>query len=411
MGQASERRCRNCTDPLTVPFIDLGAQPPANRLLSEQELSQPETHYPLRAWVCSRCLLVQLEDHALPAELFAHYLYFSSYSQTWLEHSRRFADRCVQRFALGAGSRVVEVASNDGYLLQYFAAHGVPVLGVEPAANVADVAEQRGIPTVREFFGLALARRLVADGGHADLVIGNNVLAHVPDLDDFVAGLAMLAGERGRVSVEFPHLLNLVRELQFDTIYHEHYSYLSLLAVCDVFARRGLKVIDVERHSTHGGSLRVLASAGDGAPAAAVAEVLAEERAAGLDRVAGYASFAAQSALLRRNLLRFLLDARDADKRVVGYGAAAKGTTFLNACGVHADLLEFIVDASPHKQGRWLPGARIPVLEPAEVFRQRPDYVLVLPWNLRDEIIEQMRGVREWGARFVTAVPRLEVLA
>lgn len=404
------RCCRACGAPLTQPFIDLGAQPPANRLLDEDSLRQPETHYPLCAWVCGECLLVQLEDHATPEQLFSDYTYFSSYSASWLKHAEAFVEASMKRLALDARSRVVEVASNDGYLLQYFVERGVPVLGVEPAQNVAQVAEQRGVATLKAFFGEDTARRIVASHGEAQLVVANNVLAHVPDLNDFVIGLSVLVQSGGTVSIEFPHLLTQIRGLQFDTVYHEHYSYFSLLSLGQALERQGMQVVDVERLATHGGSLRVYAQAlGHGQASDAVASVLAHERAAGLDQLTTYAAFGPSTAAVRRSLLRFLIDCRDQGKRVAGYGAAAKGTTFLNSCGVGPELLDYVVDASPHKQHRYLPGARIPVLPPHTVMEKKPDYLLILPWNLRQEIMDVMACVRDWGGRFVTAVPQLEV--
>ena len=405
--------CRFCGATLAATFVDLGLSPLANSYVEPGDLAKPETFHPLHVFVCERCLLVQLPESESPDAIFSDYSYFASYSESWLAHARDYVAMAVERFGLGPASRVVEIASNDGYLLRWFVERGIPVLGIEPAANVAKAAEELGIPTRVRFFGSELARELVDEGIRADLVVGNNVLAHVPGLNDFVAGLETVLAPRGVLTMEFPHLLRLMDEGQFDTIYHEHFSYFSFAAARRVFAAHGLEVFDVEEVPTHGGSLRVFARrAGDDTRAVEprVGELLAREERAGLGALAGYRDFADRVRVVKRDLLRFLLDAAEAGKQVVGYGAPAKGNTLLNYCGVRGDLLAYTVDRSPHKQGRYLPGTRIPIFAPERIAETRPDYVLVLPWNLKAEVMAQMAHVRDWGGRFVVAVPRLEVL-
>jgi SAM-dependent methyltransferase len=402
--------CRFCQSPVTRSFVDLGRAPLSNAFLTAVQLPQPEQHYPLHARVCEHCLLVQLEAVASPERIFGDYAYFSSYSDAWLLHAKHYADRMAEELRLDARSLVVEVGSNDGYLLQYFREHGVGVLGVEPAANVAAVARTRGIPTEVAFFGSAIAQRL-ACAKQADLICANNVLAHVPELNDFVAGLSILLKHTGVLTVEFPHLLRLIAEQQFDTIYHEHLSYFSLLVVDHLFERHGLLVFDAEQLPTHGGSLRIHAC-----PAAAirprserVRAIIAEERAAGLDDVAAYDRFGETVIDVKCQVLQFLIDARREKKLVAGYGAPAKGNTLLNYCGIGPELLRFTVDRSPHKQGRYLPGVQIPIHAPERIFHDKPDYLFILPWNLRSEIVEQMRVIRDWGGRFVVPIPNLQV--
>jgi len=404
--------CRFCSAPLELVFADLGASPLANSYLSAAALAGPEPYYPLTVYVCERCWLCQLPPAARPEEIFGDYAYFSSYSSSWVEHARRYVEAMIARFGFGPAHQVVEIASNDGYLLRHFHERGVPVLGIEPAANVAAAAVALGIPTEVRFFGLEAARDLERRGFAADLLLGNNVLAHVPELDDFVAGLACLLKPDGVLTMEFPHLVRLVEGNQFDTIYHEHFSYFSLLAVARVFAARGLELFDVEELPTHGGSLRVFAQRRDGgrqAVAARVRELLDRERRLGVETPAYYGSFAERVKETKRGLLDFLIAEKRAGRSIVGYGAAAKGNTLLNYCGVRQDFLDYVVDASPHKQGKYLPGSRLPIRAPEAVFETRPDFLLVLPWNLRDEIAAQMSGIREWGGRFVIAVPELTV--
>jgi SAM-dependent methyltransferase len=405
--------CRACGAPLTETFVDLGATPLANSYLEPADADLMEPHYPLHARVCGSCLLVQLPAVQTAEAIFSDYAYFSSYADSWVEHARRYVAAIVPALGLGPESLVVEIASNDGYLLRHVVQAGVGVLGVEPAANVAAAAIAAGVDTEISFFGRAYAEDLVQRRGHADLIVANNVLAHVPDLNDFVAGIAVLLAPGGRVTVEAPHLLRLIRHRQFDTIYHEHFSYLSLLATSGAVARHGLTVVDVEELPTHGGSLRyhlAHAAAGVG-PDPRVAQVLADERAAGMDRVEGYGGFADACADVKTGLLGFLIDARRAGRRVAAYGAPAKGNTLLSYCGVGPELVEYTVDRSPAKQGRLLPGSRIPVHAPERLRTDRPDDILILPWNLRDEIAGQLADVVALGSRLVVAVPELEVIA
>ena len=412
-NRASGHACRFCGAPLENVFIDLGASPLANSYLEPDDLGRPEPYFPLTVYTCSKCLLVQLPEAERPEEIFSDYAYFSSFSDSWVAHARAYAEMARERFRLGGDSKVVEVASNDGYLLRHFAEAGVPVLGIEPAANVAEAARELGIPTRVEFFGEAVGKALAAEGEAADLLVGNNVLAHVPNLNDFVAGLAAALKPSGVLTMEFPHLLRLIEENQFDTIYHEHYSYFSLLTVREVFAAHGLELFDVEEVPTHGGSLRIFAQrngTGERSIGEAVEALAERERAAGLGDLATYGTYAPRVEKVKRDLLRFLLAAQEDGRAVVGYGAPAKGNTLLNYCGVRPDLLPYTVDVSPHKQGRYLPGVRIPIHAPELLFDTRPDYVLILPWNIRREITEKMAGIREWGGRFVVAVPELEVL-
>jgi len=405
--------CRFCDAPLELVFADLGSSPLANSYLEPGQLDGAEPFYPLCVRVCESCWLAQLPAVATAEAIFSDYSYFSSYSTSWVEHARAYCEAMAARFGLDGSHRVVEIASNDGYLLQHFHARGVPVLGIEPAANVAAAARAIGIETEVRFFGVETARDLVSRGLGADLLLGNNVLAHVPDLNDFVAGLAIALAPGGVLTMEFPHLARLVAENQFDTIYHEHFSYLSLVAVERVFSRHGLELFDVEELSTHGGSLRVFAQRRDGGAQPVgerVAALAARERGLGLETRAYYESFAERVRETKRKLLEFLIAAKREGKTIVGYGAPAKGNTLLNYCGVRTDFLDYTVDRSPHKQGRFLPGTRIPILAPERIFETRPDYVLVLPWNLREEIAAQMAAIAEWGGRFVVAVPETRVL-
>ncbi|BCB20234.1 class I SAM-dependent methyltransferase [Bosea sp. ANAM02] len=406
-------KCRFCSAPLTTVFADLGMTPLANAFVAPDDASEPEAFFPLQVYVCDACKLVQARDVETPGAIFSDYAYFSGFSQSWLDHSERYAHAMIQRFGLSDASKVVEVASNDGYLLQYFQQAGVPILGIEPAANVAAVAQRRGIPTQVRFFGRRTARDLAAQGHQADLIAANNVIAHVPDLNDFVAGFELLLKPEGVLTLEFPHLLRMLIENQFDTIYHEHFSYFSLLAIERVLAAHGLAVFDINRLPTHGGSLRVYAghAAGGREPSAAVLTLRQEEEAFGLDRIATYAGFAERIARTKCALLDFLIAARRDGKRVAAYGAPAKGNTLLNYCGVGPELVAFTVDRSPHKQGRLLPGTRIPVKAPDVILKEKPDYLLILPWNLRGEVMQQMAALRDWGGRFVVPIPEVEVLA
>ena len=400
--------CRFCGATLSHVFADLGMAPLANSILAESELLRGEAFYPLCTFVCSDCLLVQLPEFASPDVLFSDYAYFSSYSTTWLDHASRFAAYATERFGLDADSFVVELASNDGYLLRNFQQLGIPVLGVEPAANVAEVAIAEGVPTEVRFFGRGVAADL-ATQRQADLLVANNVLAHVPDLNDFVAGIAVLLAPRGVASIEFPHLLNLIEQSQFDTIYHEHFSYFSLITAERIFERHGLKVVDVHELPTHGGSLRLFV-ARDGATTDAVRAVRERELAAGLTDVQTYTAFDEETRRAKRRILSFFISAKDAGQSIAGYGAPAKGNTLLNYCGIGTDFLDFTVDLNPHKQGRYLPGTHIPIRAPDDVRRRRPDLLFILPWNLQAEIIEQMSFIREWGGQFVVTSPEVQVI-
>ncbi|HUC17979.1 MAG TPA: class I SAM-dependent methyltransferase [Acetobacteraceae bacterium] len=403
--------CRFCGAPLAESFLDLGLSPLANSYVKAEDAGAPETFYPLHVRVCGQCLLVQLPVLESAEQIFSDYLYFSSFSDSWLRHAESYAGMIAGRLGLTAASKVVEIASNDGYLLQYFKARGIPVLGVEPAANVAQAALAKGIPTDVSFFSVKTAERLKREGHAADLVAANNVLAHVPDLNDFVAGMRVLLRPAGTITVEFPHLLNLIEERQFDTIYHEHFSYFSLLVAEKVFARHGLQVFDVEQLSTHGGSLRIYARhAGGGAVSERILALRAREAKAGLDRLETYRGFGTAVADLKGDILEFLIGARRAGKTVVGYGAPAKGNTLLNYLGVKREYIGFTVDRNVHKQGHLLPGTRIPIRAPEAIFAAKPDYVLILPWNLRDEITAQLAGIRAWGGRFVVPIPALQIL-
>jgi SAM-dependent methyltransferase len=405
--------CRFCGAVLTESFCDLGLSPLANSYVSADQLDQGERFYPLHAYVCSECYLVQLAEFETPEQIFGDYAYFSSFSRSWLEHARAYVEQTSARFDLGPSNQIVEIASNDGYLLQYFVERELPVLGIEPAANVAAAAQERGIPTLVEFFGTELATRLRDEGTTADLLLGNNVLAHVPDLNDFVGGMATLLSDDGVITMEFPHLLQLMRHNQFDTIYHEHFSYFSFLTVSAVFAHHGVRLFDVEEIPTHGGSLRIYGCHAENAAHVTTEraqQLLAVERDAGLDRLRGYAAFPEQVRRTKRTLVRFLLDAKESGATIAAYGAPAKGNTLLNYAGVGTDVIDFTVDRSPHKQGFALPGTRIPIFAPERVFEAKPDYLLVLPWNLRDEIIEDMRGIRDWGGRFVFPIPAVTVV-
>ncbi len=409
----SNRHCRFCRAPLSRSFADLGMSPLSNAYLKPEQLNKMERFYPLHAWVCESCFLVQLEQFESPEHIFSDYAYFSSYSDSWLKHAADYADQMIRRFGFNERSHVVEIASNDGYLLQYFVKRSVPVLGIEPAANVARAAEEKGVPTLVRFFGTGMAKELAAAGKQADLLLGNNVLAHVPDLNDFVRGIAVLLKPHGVITIEFPHLLRLMAENQFDTIYHEHFSYFSFLTAEKVFAAHGITLFDVEEIPTHGGSLRIFGRhANDGSKpvASRVGKLRRAELDAGLDRAETYTAFVEQIKATKRALLRFLVGAKEEGKRVTGYGAPAKGNTLLNYCGVRTDLLDYTVDLNPHKQGMFLPGTHIPVFHPDRIAETRPDYVLVLPWNLKDEIVEQMAHIRSWGGQFVVPIPKVRIL-
>ena len=401
-----------CRAALEHSFVDLGLSPLCESFVTAKQLNQAEPYYPLHALVCSGCFLVQLQEYVSPDHIFSEYAYFSSFSTSWVEHARRYCHMIKERLQLGPESLVVELASNDGYLLQHFLPLGVPVLGIEPAANVAEAARARGVPTLVEFFGTALADRLVAEGKRADLIAGNNVLAQVPDLNDFVAGMKRLLAPEGVITLEFPHLERLIAENQFDTIYHEHYSYFSLVTTDRLAELHGLKIIDVEKLKSHGGSLRVYLahSASARTPSPRVNELLEQEIEAGFLEIETYARFAEQVRRTKRNLLSFLIAAREQGKTICGYGAPGKGNTLLNYCGIGPDFLDFTVDRNPYKHGRFTPGMHIPIRPVEAIDEAKPDYVLILPWNLKDEIVRQMRHIGQWGGRFIVPVPEVQVI-
>ena len=408
-------KCRHCDASLHLSLVDLGSAPPSNAYLTASALNAPEKWFPLRVLVCRSCWLVQTEDFAQANELFdAHYAYFSGFSTSWLAHCERYVADVTTRFGLNAQSHVVEVAANDGYLLQYVKARGIPCTGVEPTASTADEARKKGIPIVEDFFGRRLAKSFADQGRQADLTAANNVLAHVPDINDFVAGFSILLKPTGVSTFEFPHLLRLVEENQFDTIYHEHFSYLSLTAVAKIFAANGLTVFDVETLPTHGGSLRVYAQRSDTGRKPVgerVAALLACETAAGMSTPAFYEGYQAKVNRVKDDFLAFLIQARREGKKVAAYGAAAKGNTLLNYAGIRSDLISFVVDRNPAKQGKYMPGSRIPIVPEAMLKENSPDYIVILPWNLTDEVQQQLAYVRQWGGQFVTAVPQLAVMS
>jgi 2-polyprenyl-3-methyl-5-hydroxy-6-metoxy-1,4-benzoquinol methylase len=407
-----ERGCRFCGKQLIHSFADLGMSPMANDYIPPDRLQNMEPFYPLHAYVCESCLLVQLEEFESPSDIFSDYLYFSSYSESWLRHAQNYTEHMIDRFGIDSSWQVVELASNDGYLLQYFKKQGIPVLGVEPAANVAKVAEEAGIPSVVKFFGEQTANELAGDNIKADLIVGNNVLAHVPGLNDFVKGMKILLKPQGIITMEFPHLLRLVEENQFDTIYHEHFSYFSFTTVEKIFKAHGLTLFDVEELPTHGGSLRIYGRHTDDATKPVeqrVDDLKNKESEAGLTDLKTYAAFSEQVRETKRKLLEFLIDAKRKGKSVVGYGAAAKGNTLLNYCGVRMDFLDYVVDLSPHKQNHFLPGTHIPIHSPDKIAETKPDYLLILPWNLREEIMAQMAHIREWGGQFVVPIPETRI--
>jgi SAM-dependent methyltransferase len=408
----TETACRFCSAPVQAVFADLGMSPLANSYLPPERANGMEPFYPLRALVCERCFLVQLEEFETPEQIFTDYAYFSSYSSSWLEHSRRYAEQMIDRLGLDESSHVVEIASNDGYLLQFFHDRQIPVLGIEPAANVAKVALQKGIPTLVEFFGQETARSL-ADESSADLLLGNNVLAHVPDLNDFVAGMKLLLSPGGVITMEFPHLMRLMDDNQWDTIYHEHFSYFSFLTVSRVFEAHGLRLFDVEELPTHGGSLRIYGAHAEdpGKPQSDAARELAErERAAGYEQLDNYLGYGRRVEADKRQILSFLIGLKEQGLRVVGYGAPAKGNTLLNYCGVGRDFIDYTCDLNPHKQGHFLPGSHIPIRSPDAIREDKPDVVLILPWNLKHEIVQQLSFIGEWGGRFAARTPELTLL-
>ncbi len=405
--------CRFCGNTLRHTFVDLGMSPLCESYLSIEQLNQMEPFYPLYVYVCDSCYLVQLEEYVSRENIFTEYAYFSSYAVSWLEHAKKYTEQMIDRFSLNQNSFVVEVASNDGYLLQYFVERGIPVLGIEPALNVAETAVANGVPTLTEFFGVECAQKLAATGKKADIIAGNNVLAQVPDLNDFVGGLKILLKPQGVITIEFPHLMCLMEENQFDTIYHEHFSYFSFITAEKIFAGHGMTLFDVEELSTHGGSLRIYARHADdhSKPVSdRVIELHKREIAAGFTNMECYFDFAEQVKETKRKLLSFLIQAKREGKSVAGYGAPGKGNTLLNYCGIRTDFLDFTVDRNPYKQGKFLPGTHIPIFHPDRIAEVRPDYVLILPWNFKDEIMKQMAYIRDWGGQFVVPIPEVQVI-
>ncbi|PSM47902.1 SAM-dependent methyltransferase [Chroococcidiopsis sp. CCALA 051] len=408
------KKCRFCGNELRYTFADLGMSPIANDNLTSEHLNRAEKFYPLHTYVCDRCLLVQLEEFESPEHIFGDgdYAYFSSYSESWLRHAKAYTELMVERFKFNSASQVVEIASNDGYLLQYFHQKGIPVLGVEPAANTAKAAAEKGIPTWVKFFGVNTAKEMVAEGKSADLLLGNNVLAHVPDVNDFIGGMKIVLKPNGILTMEFPHLLQLMQQNQFDTIYHEHFSYYSFITVEKMFAAHGITLFDVEELPTHGGSLRIYGKHSDAVEPAVsnrVKQLKAKEAAAGLEDIETYLTFGEQVKATKRKLLKFLIEAKSQGKRIAAYGAPAKGNTLLNYCGVGKDFIDYTVDRSPYKQDLFLPGTHIPILHPDKIRETQPDYVLILPWNLKEEIMTQMAYIAEWGGQFVVPIPEVQV--
>lgn len=407
-------KCRFCKTELSDVFIDLGNSPASNSFLTREQLDEPETFYPLKVYTCPSCFLVQVDEYKKSDAIFdSGYVYFSSFSASWLAHAKKYTEQMQERFALNGNSLVIEIASNDGYLLQYFKQKNIPVLGIEPTANTAEAARQKGVESVVDFFGERLAKQLAAEGKQADLLLGNNVLAHVPDIVDFVGGMKLLLKKEGVITMEFPHLLQLVENNQFDTIYHEHFSYLSFYTVLKIFESRGLQLFDVEEIPTHGGSLRIYAKhREDGSRMISenVPRLLKKENAAGLTNMAYYKHFQEKAFDIKWNFLHFLLSQKKAGKKIAAYGAAAKGNTLMSYCGIKNDLIEYVVDANPHKQHKYLPASHIPVLNEAYLKAHQPDYVIIFPWNIKEEVLAQLSYIRDWGGKFVTAIPSLQIL-
>jgi len=407
-------QCRFCKTTLQHVFIDLGNSPASNSFLSSEQLNEPEVFYPLKVYTCEHCFLVQVDEYKKSGAIFnSEYVYFSSYSTSWLQHAKTYTELMTQRFGLTNDSKVIEIASNDGYLLQYFHQSNIPVLGIEPTANTAAVATAKGIETIVDFFGIKLAKELVSRNIKADLLLGNNVLAHVPDIVDFVAGMKIILAPEGVITMEFPHLMQLVQSNQFDTIYHEHFSYLSLYSVKQIFASQGLDIFDVDELPTHGGSLRIYAKHKEDQTepiSDAVEVLLKKEQEKGMTGLTYYNNFQEKALRVKLELLQFLVGQKKTGKKVAAYGAAAKGNTLLNYCGIKNDLIDYVVDANPHKQNKWLPASHIPVVNEGNLKADKPDYVIILPWNLKDEIINQLSYIKDWGGKFVISIPRLEII-
>lgn len=407
-----KRTCRFCGEELKVNFVDLGMSPICNDLITPEQLNHMEPFYPLHAFVCEKCFLVQIEEYVSPKEIFKDYTYFSSYSDSWLKHAKAYADKMTGLLGLNENSKVVELASNDGYLLQYFVEKKIPVMGIEPAANVAEFAMKKGINTLVKFFGADTAKEAAECFGKADLLLGNNVLAHVPNINDFVSGMKILLKPQGTITMEFPHLMRLMEENQFDTIYHEHFSYLSLIAVEKIFAHHGLELFDVEELPTHGGSLRIYAKHKEDNSRTVsenIVNLRNRELKAGFNKTEIYSEFEEKVKDTKRKILDFLIKAKAENKTIAGYGAPGKGNTLLNYCGIRTDFVDYTVDRSPHKQGHYLPGTLIPIYDPAMIKETKPDYIFILPWNLREEIMNQLSYVREWGAKFVVPIPEVKI--
>jgi 2-polyprenyl-3-methyl-5-hydroxy-6-metoxy-1,4-benzoquinol methylase len=407
-------QCRFCKSELTDVFIDLINSPASNSFLSKEELNEPEVFFPLKVYTCRNCFLVQIDEYKKSDAIFDDkYVYFSSFSTSWLAHAKKYVDMMIERFKFSATSQVIEIASNDGYLLQYFKEKNVPVLGIEPTANTAEVAKSKGIDSVNDFFGSALAKQLAAKGTKADLLLGNNVLAHVPDIVDFVTGMKTILNDNGVITMEFPHLMQLVDNNQFDTVYHEHFSYLSFFTVKQIFASVGLEMFDVQEIPTHGGSLRIFAKHKEDTSkeiSPNVQALLDKEIGKGINTLKYYEDFQQKAAKVKLAFTGFLIQQKLSNKRVAGYGAAAKGNTLLNFCGIKSDLVEFVVDANPHKQNKWLPASHIPVVNESFLKESKPDYVVIFPWNLKDEIVKQLHYIKDWGGKFVVPIPELEVI-
>jgi len=408
----AKKTCRFCDTQLEDVFIDLGMSPLANSFLKNENEFNDEKFFPLIVFVCNKCLLVQLQEFESPEKIFGDYAYFSSFSDTWLKHSEEYSELMIERYGLTQDSLVIEIASNDGYLLQFFKKKGIPILGIDPAANIARSAEKKGIPTLVKFFGVKTALELFNKNQQADLITANNVLAHVPNLNDFVKGLKILLKPKGVITIEFPHLLELIQQNQFDTIYHEHFSYFSFLTVQRIFTQHNLTIFDVEKLDTHGGSLRIFVKHPENNELVInnrVEKLLEEEQKFGLDKLSSYSNFSEKVKLIKKSLLEFLSIAKKQNKKIVGYGAAAKGNTLLNYCNIGQDYIDFVVDRSSHKQDTFLPGTHIPVLNPEEIKKTKPDYILILPWNLREEIMGQLNFIREWGGKFVISIPEVKI--
>ena len=405
--------CRFCNTLLEHTFVDLGMSPLCESFLLRDQLNQMEPFYPLKVYVCSNCFLVQLQEYVSPETIFTEYAYFSSYSDSWLQHAKNYTDLMIERFKLESKAQVIELASNDGYLLQYFVEKGIPALGIEPAKNVAQVAIQKGIPTITEFFGVKLARKMSQEGKKADLLLGNNVLAQVPDINDFVAGMKIVLKPLGVITIEFPHLMRLMEGNQFDTIYHEHFSYFSFIAAEKIFARHGITLFDVEELKTHGGSIRIYGRHAEDVSKPLTGRALAlkeRELCAGYDRMETYTTFAKKVEETKRRLLQILVEVKSQGKKIVGYGAPGKGNTLLNYCGIRSDFLDYTVDRNPYKHGRFTPGTHIEIFPPDRIKQDRPDYLFILPWNLKDEITRQMAFIREWGGKFIVPIPEAAIL-